>query len=230
MTLTWEPKMPDNDSEPDTDAAPTEQGSTETTELDSVKDVGQVQAWSVDDTNELEPDEPRRVSLLSVGLVALVVVVAGALVFLATTLFNSHRSKPVEPKPQPTTTAPVAAPPPPALTVTATPPPIVTVTAQPAPTSTVAAAPTSVVTTLSDTDEAFLEQMKGGGMSIPTLDAAETTVTEAHQVCAYRANHDDATTAKYAASLISWAVGANPATFTEMAEFHYCGQYLPAGY
>jgi hypothetical protein len=97
--------MTDHDSEHDTEQAPTEQASAETTELAPVNHAEQVQAWSVDDTAEVDSDSPRR--WLSVGLVGLVILVTGALIFLAATLFSSHKSKPVEPKAQPSTTMPV---------------------------------------------------------------------------------------------------------------------------
>jgi Protein of unknown function (DUF732) len=112
----------------------------------------------------------------------------------------------------------VAGPPPPPSTVTVT-------AAPPAPT----AEPTTAAV-LTDNDDAFLSTIKSIGMNVPTLDAAEYTVTNAHQVCAYRASHDEPTTENYAASITAWAVGAKPNFFTEMAEFHYCGQYLLAGY
>jgi hypothetical protein len=66
--------------------------------------------------------------------------------------------------------------------------------------------------------------------SIPTLDAAEYAVGNAHQVCAHRATHDEATTQRYAALVIPWADGASASAFTDQAEFNYCTQYLPAGY
>ena len=102
--------MPDND-QPDTELAPTEQASAETTELPPATHAAETpEAWSLDDTAEVDSGSAPRGRLLSVGLVGLVVVVAGALIFLATTLFGSRSPKPVEPKAQPTTTVPVAAP------------------------------------------------------------------------------------------------------------------------
>lgn len=124
--------MPDND-QPDTEAAPTTEASAETTELPPASHAPeQVYAWSVDDTAEL--DSPRRGRLLSAGLVSLVVVIAGALIFFAATLFGFGQSKPVEPSAKPSTIAAPQPPPPPPVTVTAAPPPpAVTVTAAPPP-------------------------------------------------------------------------------------------------
>lgn len=109
-------------------------------------------AWSSDDdTTEVEP--PHRGSpLVWSALIALVVAIAGALIFLGTTYFGSHDSKPVVPAAQPTSsTVPIAAPPPAPSTVT------VTAEAPPAPS---AVAPTTTTASLSDTDDAFLTQMK----------------------------------------------------------------------
>jgi Protein of unknown function (DUF732) len=92
------------------------------------------------------------------------------------------------------------------------------------------AEPTTTAVALTDTDDAFLTSIKSSGMSVPTLDAAQYAVSNAHQVCTYRASHDESTTQTYAGSVTSWMLHPNPAVFTEMAEFHYCGQYLPAGY
>lgn len=209
----------------DTEASPTAAAelADETTELPPATHAAPELAWSSDDdTAEVEPTHHRGSPLVWSALFALVAVIAGALIFLGATYFGSKDSKPVASQPT-SSTVPVAAPPPAPSTVT--------VTADPPPeASAPSAAPTSTAASLSATDDAFLTQMKSGGMSIPTLDAAEYTVTNAHQVCDYRANHDEATTAKYAASITAWAVGANPSAFTEMAEFHYCSQYLPAGY
>ncbi|MBV8861725.1 MAG: hypothetical protein JO259_07685 [Mycobacterium sp.] len=145
--------MLDNDQH-DTEQAPTTAADSETTELPPAKAAEMAHAWSLDDTTELDSELPRR--WLSVGLVGLVIVVAGALIFLAITLFRSHSSKSVRPSAQPTTTAPVAAPPPPAITVTATPPPTVTVTAEPP-------APPP----LSATDQQFLTALRTYGLTYP---------------------------------------------------------------
>ena len=121
-------RMSDID-EHDTEQAPTTAADSETTELPPAKAAEIAHAWSLDDTNELDSQSPRR--WLSVGLVGLIIVAAGALMLLAITLFRSHSPKSVEPKAQPTTTAPSTTPAPPAVTVTATPPPTVTLTAEP---------------------------------------------------------------------------------------------------
>jgi hypothetical protein len=109
--------MPDNDQH-DTEAAPT------------------AAAERADETTDLPPatradDEQahRGSPLVWSALVALVVGIAGALIFLGTTYLGSGSPKPVEPSAKPSTSAPVAAPPP--ATVTVTPPPTVTVTAEP---------------------------------------------------------------------------------------------------
>jgi hypothetical protein len=121
---------------PDTEQAPTAAAGVTgvtpdelTTELPPANHaVATPEAWSLDDNAEVDTEPPRS-RLLSVGLVGLVVVVAGALIFLAATLFGSHHSKHVEPGPN--RSAPLAAPPPPAVTVTAPPP----TAAPPAPTT-----------------------------------------------------------------------------------------------
>jgi hypothetical protein len=112
--------MPDND-EHDTEQAPTTAADGETTELAPAARTAAELAWSVDDdTAEVEP--PHRGSILVwSALVALVVVIAGALIFLGITLFGSRHSNPVAPLTQPTSsTVPVAAPLPAPSTVTVT--------------------------------------------------------------------------------------------------------------
>jgi hypothetical protein len=99
--------MPDDDSDHDTEQAPTAAELAEpTTELPPASHAAE--AWSRDDTAEVDSELPRR--WLWVGLVGLVVVVTGVLIFFAATLFSSEESKPVEPKTQPSTTMPVQQP------------------------------------------------------------------------------------------------------------------------
>src|ERR1700722_17273077 len=121
-----EQDSPDTEQAPTAAAeqAPTEQASAETTEMPPANHAAATpEAWSLDDTAEVEP--PSRTSrLVWSGLAALVVALAGALIFLGATLFSSDQSKPVEPSAKPS--ASVAAPPRPP-TVTVTPPPTVTV-------------------------------------------------------------------------------------------------------
>jgi hypothetical protein len=110
--------MTDDDSEHDTELAPTSAAelAEPTTVLPPANHAASPEAWSLDDTADL--DAPTRHSrLVWSALVALVVAIAGALIFLATTLFGSGSPKPVETKAQPTTTVPVTAPPaPPPIT------------------------------------------------------------------------------------------------------------------
>jgi hypothetical protein len=114
--------MPDNDQQ-DTEAAPTTEASAETTELPPASHAEQAYAWSIDDTTELD-SEPRRGRWLSAGLVTLVAVIAGALIYLAATFFGFGESKHVEPSATPSTSVPIAPPPTSAtVTVTAAPPP-----------------------------------------------------------------------------------------------------------
>jgi hypothetical protein len=160
--------------EHDTEAAPTEQASPPTTELPPANHAAaeSVQAWSLDDTAEIDSAPPRG-WLISAGLVGVVAVVGGALFFLSATFFGSGSSKHVEPSAQPRTTVPVAAPlPPPPVSVTATPPPPVTVTA-PAP-------------ALSSTDQQFLTVLRNMGLSYPDPDYA---ISHAHATCDFMANH-----------------------------------------
>jgi Protein of unknown function (DUF732) len=130
------------DHAPATESAPTA-AAEPTTEIPPATHAAAELAWSVD-TEPAEVEPPSTTSrLVWSALVALVVALAGALIFLGTTLFGSHDSKPVEQSAKPTTTVQVAAPPPPAVTVTAAPP---------APSTTVAAAP-------ADRDAAFVAKV-----------------------------------------------------------------------
>jgi hypothetical protein len=171
--------MPDDDSDHDTELAPTEQASPPTTELPPANHAAaeSVHAWSLDDTAEVDSALPRRGRLVSVGLVALVVVITGALIYLAATLFGSGSPKHVEPSAKPTMTVPVAAPPPPPpVTVTATPPP--------PPVTVTAAAPPPAA--LSSTDQQFLTVLRNMGLSYPDPDYA---ISHAHATCDFMANH-----------------------------------------
>jgi hypothetical protein len=175
-----------------------------------------VQAWSLDNTAEIDSDSPQTGRLLSVGLDGLVVVVAGALIFLAATLFSSRRSKPVEPKAQPTTTMPVAAPSPPAVTVTATPPPTVTVTAEPP-------APPP----LSTTDQQFLNAIS----DIAAAPSPAYAITHAHAVCYYTAQHpnDYTGTIKFVDTTTVWTA-KQVYEFADVAMQVYCPSALPPGF
>ncbi|MGB8208630.1 MAG: DUF732 domain-containing protein [Mycobacterium sp.] len=208
--------MPDNEQQ-DTELAPTEQASTETTELPTATHAAEhVQAWSLADTAEVDTGSGPRGWLVSVGLVGLVVVVAGALIFLATTLFGSRSPKPVEPKAQPTTTVPVAAPPPPpAVTATATPPPTVTVTA---------AAPPAPA--LSSTDQQFLTALQNNGLSYPDPDYA---ISHAHATCDFMVNHrvqsGSHSAADYVARTTIWTDEYGQGEiFAMYSAFNYCPQ------
>jgi hypothetical protein len=101
--------------------------------------------------------------------VALVVVIAGALIFLATTLFGTGSPKPVEPSAKPS--VPVA-PPPPGVIVTAAPP-----------------APPVVTPGLSAYDQNFLSLMSQEGWGCTDNSDAEQCrkqmVSFAHQICSY---------------------------------------------
>jgi hypothetical protein len=123
--------MPASD-QPDTEAAPTAAAEPLTAELPPAKRPAAELAWSADD--ETEPEQTAHHSLLVwSALVALVVAIVGALVFLGTTYFASHDSRPVEPSARPP--APVAAPPAPPTVVVGAPLPSSTVTAPPPPSS-----------------------------------------------------------------------------------------------
>jgi hypothetical protein len=154
----------------DTEAAPTEQASPPTTKLPPANHgAATPEAWSLDDTADL--DAPTRHSrLVWSALVALVVAIAGALIFLATTFFGSGPSKHDEPEAKPSTTVPVA--PPPNVVVTAAPP-----------------APTAVVPGLSVYDQNFLSLMSQEGWGCTDNSGAEQCnkqmVSFAHQICSY---------------------------------------------
>ena len=97
-------------TQPDTEPAPTAAAelAEQTTELPPASHAAASVQLVARYTAEIDSD--RRAVGWSGGLVTLVVAIAGALIFLAATLFGSVLSKPVEPKAQPTTTVPVAAP------------------------------------------------------------------------------------------------------------------------
>ena len=204
------------EDEHDTEAAPTEQASPPTTELPPANHAAaeSVHAWSSDDTAEVE-QAPRSSRLVWSGLVALVVVIAGALIFLATTLFGFHNSKHVEPEAQPTTTVPVATPPPPPVTVTATPPP-------PAGTVTAAAPPAPA---LSSTDQQFLTALQNNGLTYPDPDYA---ISHAHATCDFMANHGarsgSSSTGNYVARTTIWPRDGPAAIFAMYSAFNYCPQ------
>jgi hypothetical protein len=149
------------------------------------------------------------------ALVALLVVIAGALIFLATTLFGSGSPKPVEPKAQPTTTVPVAAPPPPPPTVTVTPPPTVTVTAEPP-------APPS----LSATDQQFLTALRNYGLTYPD---PEYAISHAHATCDFMASHNvfsgSSPTGNYIARTTIWPDNGPAAIFAYQSATTYCPQH-----
>jgi len=202
------------DHSDDTELTPTEQASTETTELPPVKPAtGNLQAWSLADTAEVDSPPPRG-WLISAGLVGLVVVVGGALFFLAATLFGSRAPKPVEPKTQSTTTVPVAAPtpPPPAVTVTNTPPPTVTVTAEPP-------APPP----LSTTDQQFLTALRNYGLTYPD---PEYAISHAHATCDFMASHSvfsgSSPTGNYIARTTIWPDNGPAAIFAMQSATTYC--------
>lgn len=223
--------MTDDDSKHDTEQAPTEQASVETTELAPVNHAEQVQAWSVDDGAEVESDSPPRGRWLSVGLVGLVVLVMAALIYLAATLFGIGSPKHAAPPtvPPPTTTAPVTAPPPPAVTVTTTPPPTVTVTAGPP-----AVEPTPVE--LTDTDRQFISKLRKGGIEYPFSNPGYP-IGKAHAVCDYEAAHQQvaprvdksAQGGKWVEENTIW-YGDNAVAFSSLAQATYCPQYLDGEY
>jgi hypothetical protein len=196
----------------DTEAAPTEQAEP-TTVLPPATHAAPELAWSVDDTAEVDSDSARRGWLVSVGLVGLVVVVAGALIFLAVTLFGSHTSKPVEATTKPS--ASVAAPPPPPI-VTVTPPPTVTVTA--------AAPTTSVAPVLSATDQQFLTVLRNQGVSYPDPAYA---ISHAKAVCEFLAHHSGQSADDYIVRTTIWTGGLESTEFAEYSERAYCPQFAP---
>jgi len=107
--FTEETDMSEHD---DTEAAPTQQASPPTTELPPARHASaeSVQAWSLDDIDEID-STPGRGWLISAGLVALVAVVGAALFFLSATFFKSEDAKPIQQSVKPSTTVPIAAPP-----------------------------------------------------------------------------------------------------------------------
>jgi Protein of unknown function (DUF732) len=227
--------MTEHDS-PDTEQAPTAAAELpeQTTELPPATHAAaeQVYAWSIDDTAEPDSDSPRRGRLVSVGLVSLVVVVAGALIYLAATLFGYASSKHVEPSAKLSTTVPVAAPPP-----TPAPPPA----AVPAPTSAAVPAPTppAVEPTpveLTDTDRQFITKLRNGGVEYPYSNPGYP-IGKAHAVCDYLSAHQQvawgvdksAQAGKFVEENTIW-YGDNAMAFASLAQTTYCPQYLDGEY
>jgi hypothetical protein len=233
--------MPDNESDHDTEAAPTAAAelAEPTTELPPATHAALELAWSSEaDTAEVEPAEhqpwPRA---LTYTMVALVGLVGLSVIGLGAEYFREPTAKPlswptctpqlreqaqpcVPPAPAAPTMSGGAAPAPAPSTVT------VTAEAPPAPS---AVAPTTVAE-LTDADYKFISDLERDGMRPGTKDAAEFSVSNAHQVCTYRASHDEATTQRYAASVTTWMLTPNPGSFTGLAELHYCSQFLPGDY
>lgn len=213
--------MTEHDS-PGTEAAPTaaaaELASTETTELPPAHHVAaeQVHAWSLG-TAEIDSDSPLRGWLVPAALATLVVVIAGALIYLAATLFGFGHSKHVEPSPKPSNTVPVAAPPPPppAVTVTATPPPTVTVTAESPPPP-----------PLSATDQQFLTALRTYGLTYPD---PEYAISHAHATCDFMASHNvfsgSSPTGNYIAGTTIWPDNGPAAIFAMQSATTYCPQH-----
>jgi hypothetical protein len=206
--------MTDHDS-PDTELAPTEQASPPTTELPPASHAAEAaEAWSLDDTAEVDSDPPRRVSLLSVGLVGLVVVVAGALIFFAATFFGSGQSKHVERFENPTTTVRATTPPPPPAVVTVTAPPPVTVTA---------AAPTTAAPALSSTDQQFLTVLQNMGLGDPDPAYA---ISHAHATCEWMGHHRGGQSASdYVSRTTIWTGESQAVMFAEYSAVNYCPQF-----
>jgi hypothetical protein len=218
---------------PGTEAAPTAAAelADQTTELPPADHAAATpEAWSLDDTGEVEP--PSRTSrLVWSGLVALVVVIAGALIFLGTTYFGSRDPKPVVPSAQPTSsTVPVAAPPPAPSTVTVTAGPPAAV---PAPTPP-AVEPTPVE--LTDADRQFISKLRNGGIEYPFSNPGYP-IGKAHAVCDYEAAHQQvapgvdksAQGGKWVEENTIW-YSDNAVAFSSLAQATYCPQYLDGEY
>jgi hypothetical protein len=92
----------------------------------------QVEAWSLDETDEVHPMR-RRGRLVTAGLVALVVGIVGTVIWLAATFFGWPSSKHVEPSRVPTAAPLVAAPPTPSHNDFAPSAPVSSGTAAPTP-------------------------------------------------------------------------------------------------
>jgi hypothetical protein len=207
----------------DTEQAPTaaaEQAETTTEMPEASHAAATPEAWSLDDTTDLD-SPPRHSRLVWSGLVALVVALAGALIFFGTTLFGSGSPKPVEPsaKPAPSTTLPVAAPP---ATVTVTPPPTLTVTAE-APSLAPSAAPTASETPLlSATDQQFLTVLRNQGLSYPDPAYA---ISHAKATCEFMATHRGQSADDYVVRTTVWTGGLESVEFAEYSARNYCPQF-----
>jgi hypothetical protein len=92
-------EMPDNDQH-DTEQAPTTAADSETTELPPAKAAEMAHAWSLEETPDHDTSS-RRGRFIWAGLVTLVVVVTGALIYLGVTLFGAGQSKHVEKSQEP---------------------------------------------------------------------------------------------------------------------------------
>lgn len=218
----------------DTELAPTAAAelAEQTSELPPANHAGATpEAWSLDDTAEVEQTHCLGSPLVWSALVALVVVIAGALIFLGTTYFGSRDSKPLVPSAQPTSsTVPVAAPPPAPSTVTVTAGPPAAV---PAPTPP-AVEPTPVE--LTDTDRQFISKLRNGGIEYPFSNPGYP-IGKAHAVCDYEAAHQQvapgvdksAQGGKWVEENTIW-YGDNAVAFSSLAQATYCPQYLDGEY
>jgi hypothetical protein len=151
--------MNDTDDD-DTHAAP--ESNEPKTDLHPTVNAPEVaQAWSLDDTDELEPARHGRIVVWA-GLVALLAGIVAAVILLGATFFGWLPSKHAEPPAVPTSTAtkPVAAPP-------------------PAPTTSDGSIPTSEAATTVQ-DEQYLKQLRDNGVPVTLPNNA---VNVAQAVC-----------------------------------------------
>ncbi len=200
-----------------TEAAPTAaaESANETTVIPPATHAasGQAEAWSLDDTAEVEPSR-RSNPLVWSALVGLVVVVTGTLIFLCTTLFGSHGSKPVEPSAKSAPSVSTAEPAPSTVTVTAAPPP---------PSAPSAASTTTAVAVLTATDQHFISVLDNMGIRYPDITYA---ISHARAVCDFMETHRGtaAQPSAFVENSTIWT-GLNAVEFAEYARVNYCPQW-----
>jgi Protein of unknown function (DUF732) len=218
--------MTDQDN---TEAVPTESAESDTTMLSPTTQsaFASAEAWSLDDTAEVESHD-RSSRLVWSALVGLVLVVAGALIFLGTKYFNPDRSQPVEPEAKPTPSESPA--PPSTVTVTAEPPPAPSVVAPTttvvAPSSTAVAAP--MPPNASDPDSIYLAKLANAGVPVP-IPVANDLVISAHEMCAAKSHGTpvDSLASSFQPAFPSYSL-AQMRTIAGLAIANYCpGNSVP---
>lgn len=206
---------PNKPNEPVTETAETVAGpgdkSTDSSDL----------AWSLDTEETPTHDHRWRGPVTSAALVTLLCLIVAVVTWFSVTYYREQQTRPA-----PKQTAP------PTVTVTPTPPPTGVVGSSgrdggngpTTATVTVTPAPSAVPSTPSATDKAFWADLESKGISIPTGDAAEYAVENAHRVCDYIATNRSLPGALYFVETTTIYIDAEQAKrFIVISMGHYCG-------